>query len=269
MNLSFDNVDEFCASVNLEVETPIIDLSGITFLGPYALVYLGMFIRYHLSKGKQFEVIIPNKTSVRNYLAQQNFWERFNFDIGTIQNEKLRRFSKKTSLNDIVDIVQRPGIAEEIAEDVKRVIVRNRANINANLVTEIVCELIDNFSWHSGCSIAAIAMQYYPNLHRIVFAVGDCGIGIRSSLCSNERYSAFAESPHHEVALMAFEPLVSRLPEGGTGLTAVKDNINELDGRLILTTGNGYVRIYQDQVYYGEMAYDLPGVQMELSLPEG
>ena len=111
-------------------------------------------------------------------------------------------------------------------------------------------------------------MQYYPNLRRIVLAVGDCGIGIRSSLTSNPNYRYLANRPHYEAALKAFEPRISRMPEGGTGLTEVRDEVTKLGGRLTLATGDGYVIIARAQVGYGQMAYDLPGVQMELSFPE-
>lgn len=268
MKLTFESVDQFCSGIDLNTDHPVMDLSQIQFFRPFALVYLGMFLRYHNSRGKQFTVLIPEHTSARNYLAQQNFWERFNFNPESINTEKLRHFSGNTSLNDIVDIERRPNIAEEIAERVKRVIIRNRVKIPCSIITVLVCELVDNFAIHSRSNLAAVAMQYYPNLRRLVFAVGDCGVGIRSSLSVNNRHAHLLTLPHCEAALKAFEPLVSGLPEGGTGLTEVREETCNLGGRLMLTTGDGYVIMSSERVNYGNMVYDLPGVQMELSLPE-
>ena len=269
MNLDFWTIDHLCASIDCNEERPIIDLSSITFFRPFSLVYLGMFLRYHNYNGRAFNIAMPNTTAARSYLARQNFWERFNFNPEVIEREKLIRFTTHTSLNDIVDIEKRPYIAEDIATAVSQVLTNSHVRVKANLVAELVCELIDNFAIHSEQSLAAVAMQYYPNLHRIILAVGDCGIGIRSSLSSNPHFAYLKDSTHYEAALKAFEPLVSRTPGSGTGLTEVRDEVIDLGGRLTLTTGDGYVIIGQGGTKYGEMAYDLPGVQVELSMPEG
>ena len=227
-----------------------------------------MFLRHHNARGKSFGINVPINTRARNYLAQQNFWDRFNFDPEAVQRENLRRFTTSSSLNDIVDIEKEPRIAETIADRVMGVLVRNRVRVNKSLIAELVSELVDNFAIHSECLLAACAMQYYPNLGRVVFSVGDCGIGIRSSLSTNPKYVYLAEQPHYEAALKAFEPLVSRLSEGGTGLFEVRDQVINLNGRLTLATGDGYAIITREKTAYGQMAYDLIGVQMELSFPE-
>lgn len=268
MRLKFLSVDRFCNDINMAGDNPVIDLSNVTFIDTFALVYLGMFLRYHNSQGKSFEVVVPQNTAVRSYLARQNFWSRFNFSPETITAENLNRFTNSTSLNDIVDIEKRERIAEDIMLKILNVLRRNCVSVNTSLVAELICEIVDNFAMHSECALATVAMQYYPNLHRIVIAVGDCGIGIRASLISNPKYSYMMNSPHCEVALKAFEPLVSRLSEGGTGLMEARDGTLELGGVLTLATGDGYVIIRKGGYNFGRMAYDLTGVQMSFSIPE-
>ena len=268
MNLDFWNVDQLCASVDFSIERPIIDLSGVRFFRPFGLVYLGMFLRHHNYCGKAFDVRMPSNTAARNYLAQQNFWARFNFNPEVIERENLSRFTTSTSLNDIVDVEKRRYIAEDIAIEVSKVLHNNTVRVKIGLLSELVCELVDNFALHSERTLAAVAMQYYPNLRRVVLAVGDCGIGIRSSLSSNPAYAYLADCPHHESALKAFEPLVSCISGCGMGLTDVRDEVINLGGRLILTTGDGYVIIGRDVTKYGKMSHDLPGVEVELSIPE-
>jgi len=268
VNLDFWCVDQLCSGIDCSEERPVIDLSSVTFFRPFSLVYLGMFLRYHNNNGKGFDIVAPNNSAARSYLAGQNFWERFNFNPDVIEKEKLIRFTNYTSLNDIVDVEKRPYIAEDIATGVSKVLRNNHARVKVSLVAELVCELVDNFAIHSKETLAVVAMQYYPNLHRVILAVGDCGIGIRSSLSSNPIYSHLADSPHWEVALKSFEPLVSRIPGCGTGLTEVRDGTIDLGGRLTLATGDGYVIIGQDGIQYGQMSYDLSGVQVEFSLPE-
>jgi hypothetical protein len=268
MYLDFTTVDALCKAVDMSIKKPHIDLSRITFFRPFALIYLGMFLRYHNSQGTSFVVSLPNSSRARNYLARQNFWERFNFNPEVVQRERLRCFSTSTSLNDIIDVERHYDIAEEITRQVRDVLARNSVKVRIGLISEIACELVDNFAIHSECTLAAVAMQYYPNLGRILFAIGDCGIGIRASLIRNPRYSYLAEATHYEAALKSFDPLVSCLSSGGTGLTEVRDQVINLNGRLILATGDGYVIITKDDIRYGLMAYNLPGVQMELSFSE-
>ena len=268
MDLSHSNVAELCATIDLNCENPIIDLSNITFFQPFALVYLGMFLRYHNSQGKCCKVTLPNTLNARGYLARQNFWERFNFTDEAISQESLHRFSTSSSLNDIVDVTKEPDVADDIARKIANVLSRNRVKVKIGLVAEVVSELVDNFALHSDQTLAAVAMQYYPNWHRIKFAVGDCGVGIRHTLSRNPRFANFDELPHYEAALKAFDPLVSRFSEGGMGLTEVREQVMNLRGRLMLSTGDGYVAISQGNMVYGNMEHDLTGVQIELTFPE-
>ena len=268
MELSFLNIDQLCNSTELTDDRLLIDLSRVSFFRPFALVYLGMFLRYHNSCSRGCSLIPPNSPVARDYLARQNFWARFNFHPDIIEKENLRRFTTSTSFNNIIDIEKQGYIAEDIADAAKRLLRTNSVKVNTAEIEVMVCELIDNFVRHSERTLAAFHMQYYPNNHHVVIAIGDCGIGIRASLSTNPKYKSLMSYPHYEVALKAFEPLISRSPEGGTGLTEVKDGVIRLNGRLRLSTGDGYVIITDTDIKYGQMAYDLPGVQIELMFPE-
>ena len=60
------------------VDKPVIDLSQITFVQPFALIYLGNFLRHHNRHGLFFEVTQPASNEVNTYLSNHHFWERFN-----------------------------------------------------------------------------------------------------------------------------------------------------------------------------------------------
>lgn len=49
----------------------------------------------------------------------------------------------------------------------------------------------------------------------------------------------------------------------------VRNAIDEMGGQMLLSTGDEYISIRKKQVAVGRMNYDLPGVQIELFLPEG
>lgn len=267
MDLTFHNVDQVCAQASLS-DTPTLNLLSVTFFRPFAIVYLGMFLRYHNYCGKSCRVVLPNNITAKGYLARQNFWERFNFSHETIEREKLNRITTSTSLNDIVDIENTNTIAEEVERQVKNVLILNHVKTSIPNVANIACELVDNFAQHSRETLAAFHMQYYPYRNEIALAIADCGIGIRNSLSSNPQYAYLGSEPHHVAALKAFEPGVT-CSQGGMGLTEIKDSITSLNGKLLLSTGDEYVTITKELVTYGKMAYDLTGVQVEVNFPVG
>lgn len=268
MYLNIGNVRALCHSIDLTVPTPLVDLYDVTFMEPFSLVYLGTFLRYHNFQGKKLSVRLPADQAVREYLARQQFWSRFNFKPEDIKSEDLRRITTSTSLNDIVDIERKTGIAEEIADGVTTIIRNSNIAVDAYRIGELVSEIVDNFAQHSGDILGVFAAQYYPQGHRLEVSLGDCGVGIRESLAGNPEYEYLAEGSHADAAMKAFEPLVSRRSEGGTGLTEVREGTIELGGRLYLSTGDGYVQIIGSSFNYGTSAYDFPGVQIGLSFPE-
>lgn len=218
MELSFYSVDNICSQVDLTSDTPTVDISDITFSLPFGIVYLGQFIRNHSSQGTKLWVALPKNVVAKKYLSKQRFWERFNIDISQINASELRTFNNNTSLNDIIDIEKRERIAEDIAAEIINVLDRTSANLDYGVVAEVVSELVDNFAQHSGYNLATLAMQYYPGKEQVVIAIGDCGVGIRTSLSNNPTFNYLKAEPHYVAAAKAFEPLVSGKQEGGMGL---------------------------------------------------
>ena len=146
---------------------------------------------------------------------------------------------------------------------------KNSVGVDVGLVTEVAVELVDNFSRHSGQQLAACAVQLYPHRSDLHFAVGDCGVGIRSSLSKNSGYRYLATAPHHEASLKALEDGVTGSSEGGTGFGTVREDVLQLGGQMCLCTGDGWVIIGggRQGVEAGRMKYDLPGVQIEIKIP--
>lgn len=270
-SLTFANVDRLCASVDITQVPPRIDLSPVDFFEPFALIYVGMFLRHYNTQRVSFEIVPPDDRKAREYLTRQNFWERFNFDPTTLPASLLRRITTDTSLNDIVDIERRAGIAEEVAEAVAEVLCPGRyprVPVDVGAVGEMVSELVDNFAEHAQGPLAAFAMQWYPKAHRFDLAIGDCGVGVRHSLSANPPFAYVASLSHHEAAALAFQPKVTAKPSGGgTGLWDVRDAVRQLGGRMRLATGDGYVQDWRGQMRMGQMAFELPGVQVEISIP--
>lgn len=260
MVLTFRNVDRFCRSIDLEQDTPLIDLSRLTFIDPYAVIYLGQFLRYHNRTHKFFRVEPPEDEKARKYLARIKFWERFRFTRQMIEAEGLLRFTSTTSLNDIIDLVPDPYIEEDTVEQVKNVLSRSGVNVNGEAVLETVSELVDNFARHAEIDLATLAVQYFPNSHQFAVAVGDSGCGIRQSLCQNPDHAWLADRPHAEAIVKAFEPCVSRRDQAGMGLTNILESVLRLGGSLCATSNDGFVFTRNGQLITGKQSYNLPGV---------
>ena len=271
MRLDVKYVDGLCAAVDATAVRPRIDLSGVTFVEPYGLVYLGMFIRHNNSLGKMFTIIPPRSRQVTAYLNSQRFWERFNISVARSDREGRSGMARFTSLRDIIDIENNQYIAEDVGKMVYDILTKNAIAVQVDLVTELVIELVDNFSRHSGQHVGACAMQLYPNANRLDFAVGDCGVGIRASLARNPAYEHLVNASHQEAAVKAMEDGVTGGAEGGTGFGTVRENVLELGGRMFLSTGDGWILVEgtTGDIQSGRMDSQLPGVQIEISLPVG
>lgn len=266
-SLSYFNIGGFLSRVDLKQETPVIDLSFVTFIEPFALIYLGLFLRHHNSKEKYLEWIVPKDAAVREYLSRMNFYERFKFSSG--DNESQKALGSETSFNDIIDIKNEPGIAEEIGERLKRLLIRNSVKVNIEKACYITQEIVDNFAQHSRETLAAMSVQWFPQGGWLSLTFGDCGVGIKRSLTQNPKYRYLMDKTDQEAILKAFEPLVSRREQAGMGLTQTKEIILEEKGSLFLSSNTGYFAIREGKPWCGQIQFNLPGVQMEIKLPEG
>jgi hypothetical protein len=272
-SLTFFNIGEFCGKVTFTEQKPTIDLSGVTFFEPFALVYLGMFLRHFSSQGRSFSVVPPRNEIAREYLARQRFWERFNFDPQVIKGENLLRFTTATSLNNIADVEKDQHVAENLADAVADVVEKNTVNLRPSVIAEVTAELVQNFVEHSGQNLAAFMVQYYPNskpLGKLVMAIGDCGKGIRNRLSSTETYKRLANRPHYEAILKALEPGVSsKHGGGGTGFSEMLDYVTDLKGEFRIATGDECIIVNgkTGKASAKKMGFDLTGVQIELIFP--
>ena len=267
MNLTFENVDQFCRQVDLSGELARIDLGAIRFIRPFALIYIGMYIRHHRLRGHRFQLSPPKSPVVYSYLTSQKFWDRFNFVGPTRELLYAGGTGHLTSFNDIIDIENGPYVAEDTGRLVRKILTGESIHVDVYLVEELVSELVDNFSQHSETKLAACALQWYPRKKRLDFAIGDCGIGIRRSLAQNPSLRHIQYVSHSEAAERAFQEGVGRRPQGGMGLADVRANVDELNGRLLLSTGDGWLLVDSSGGRIGKQACDLPGVQIEVSVP--
>ena len=271
MRLDYFTVGTLCAKVDLRASRPLIDLSRVTFVETFGLIYLCMFIRHNNNAGILFHVAPPSDLKVLDYLLSRGFWRW----VGPQESKAYTHLvTSPTSFNTVVCIQNKRYIAEEIEDWILGNLgIDPTFTIDVPRVAELAVELVDNFHQHSDQQFAACCLQVYPKLKRLDFAIGDCGIGIRESLAQNSGFKHLDSWQHVDAALEAFKDgVTSRIGGGGTGLGTVRENILELGGQMFLSTGNAWVQFgakILDGFRYGEYENDLPGVQIEVSIPEG
>ena len=268
MELTYRNVQRFCGRIDTVPNRPVIDLSSVTWVEPYAVVYLGMFLRYHNSQGKYFSVTEPTKR-VCDYLHGQNFWSRFNFNLDPDRDMSLLRTYESTSFGDIVDIVKDARLAEDIDQKLNDLLGRRPVRLAIEECVIAVTELVDNFTQHADVILGAMMVQYYPKKRELRVALGDCGTGIKGSLLASGKYPEVETMPHTQCIAKAFTPLVTCKPEGGMGLCDVLDTVVKYNGTLFLSSHDGgfYVDT-EGKKYVMLVPYGLPGVHAELTFFE-
>lgn len=266
MDLNFRNVQRLCAGVDLTAEKPVIDLTGITWIEPYAIIYLGMYLRHHNSQGKFFHMEVPD-ANVAKYLVKQNFWNRFNFGPDSGRDRKLLRTG--TSFNDIMDLERGRFLVEELAGRLYELLQRQAVRLPIDECVIAITDLTDNFVEHSGVLFGAMMVQYYPSKKEMRVALGDCGKGIKGTLLESGKYPKVGAMTHAEAVAFAFEPLVTCKNEGGTGLSDVLDTVTRHQGTLFLSSHDGGIFVAKDgRIFSMNTPYALPGVQVELTFSE-
>ena len=268
MRLTVWTVDRLCSQVNLRLKRPRIDLTAVTLLSPYALVYLGMFLRRHNARGKGFDVGLPRNRKARQYLQRQKFFERFDFDTAGMVEESIDSLGASTALDDIIDVPAREDIGNEVTVPILNVLRSNKVDIDTSRFAEFASELVDNFAQHAEHPLAAVAMQYYPGERRVALAVGDCGVGVRASLAGTVKYAYLRNRSHTEAILKALEPQVSRKWEGGMGLTDATTGVLDMGGQLTIASGDAIAIMDEQGARAGKKSHSLTGVQIEVSVPE-
>ena len=269
MDLTFRNVHNFCARIDLSEDRPTVDLSAVTWLEPYAIIYLGMLLRHHNRLGRFFKLIYPSKPGTKDYLTRQNFWERFQFTPDPKNDRRLLHSMPNTSFKDIIDLEDKPDQAEEVSFRLWEIMQNSAVAIDPRDVTEAAAELVDNFVQHAEQGLAAMMVQYYPNYHCLRLAVGDCGIGIRQSLTNSGRYPEIAAMSHQEAIAEAFKDEVTRKEVGGMGFGSVQNIVCKQSAELFISSFDGCVYIdNRGKMYYRDTPHELPGVQVEICFPE-
>jgi len=260
---TIDQVIELIASGKQES----IDLTGASFIDPYALVLLVLSLRQRENSGIPFHVRWPRRSDVQGWMRAMGFFEEIN-DPKLAARRK--GSSKSNALQPITHILEEEGISLLVGMFEKRL--RKRyplTNQSRNSLVKLMFELFQNIPQHSNAtgeitdSHGLAAMQDYAD--SIFLAVGDMGIGLRKSLATRPGFAKLSDAS--ALNKIVYEGM-SRFVDPGRGgeLRQIARLIRKWDGLLVIRSEEALLHMDVERGEIYDVPY-LPGVQIGLRIP--
>jgi hypothetical protein len=261
--LTIETIDDFMEHV-VERNARTVDLSGVRFVDPYALLLLDLLMREAADRGTDLELRPPTAPVVRRWMEAMGFGANGGRTVTTCPRDRTSALQPIAPIDDerhvgrIVDgfeqrLVDRHPLSEE-----------GRRSLIA-----IMIELFQNIPHHSNADGSIedphgiAAMQDYED--SIFLAIADRGIGLRGSLALRDGYGGMTS---RQAVGSIFDRGVSRFEDPGRGgeLQRIARIVRSWDGTFAVRSGDAL--LYFDDK--GGDVYDVPdfpGVQIGLRLP--
>ena len=238
-----------------------IDLRRCIFVRPAGLVFLGVLIEAASLENRSCEVRFRENSDLAVYMERMGL--RSIIDACGVATDAWPRIRHHPSRDRFVELTRFGPTGDSIIDDVCQTLT-SRAIIlgdDRKRLHNSVFELGVNVEQHAQ-STGLVAVQHYPQLRRVEFAVGDFGVGIRGSLAT----AGFQFSTDSAAIRAAVETDASRLkasePWRGQGLRSLRSQIcsERLMGSLIVQSGNQRVEwAYSSTPKVSTLNYRLDG----------
>lgn len=258
--------------VDVEGRDMGIELRPVRFVRPFGLIYLYWYIRWLIDEhqARRVDVVLdPHNHDLCNYLKRMKlpdvFGDEWPVTIYPIQDRQLRESDLSDSLVELTSFrVDHDNEVERRTVETLDVLFTQRPALRkrGEELHYTISELLSNIHAHSRTRVAALAVQTYGGTVELAF--GDGGIGIPSALRPHLE-GAFSDAEYVQKAL---EPgVTSRIGGGGTGLTQLRETVEEEDGHLVIRSGTGEVVVEGARPPDDERCRPLPGTLVEVAFP--
>lgn len=265
--LPFERQDVFGRHLRL-------NLGGVSWVDPFGLVYLDLYVRRLLEWEPELLEIIISKNDVGNYLTRMSFAE----EVGRHESVRVRSPTLWFRRGEIGSLIELERLAlgndDEVDAAVQRLLEvvyssRSHVAVAQEPLQQALTEILGNVEVHSRHSTnqtaeAIVAAQAYRN--GVKLAIGDAGIGIPTRL---KRNGAVAHSLDDIHALeRALEPgVTTRIGRGGMGLTIVSQQVEEDGGHLAIRSGRAHLVVLQKKRTRKGRCHALPGTIVQIHIP--
>jgi hypothetical protein len=131
---------------------------------------------------------------------------------------------------------------------------------------ESVYEMFNNAVIHSGTTLGIYSCgQYYPNVHRLDFSIGDLGMGIRESLRRKKQLELAADEAIRWAFTGTNTTRTGPIP-GGLGLKLLADFTTKNGGRIQIVSDRGYWELEEGSVRSSLFDLPFPGTVVNIEL---
>jgi len=261
--LTVETIDGVLERV-LEAGARSLDLRGVRFVDPYALLVLGLLVLETESRRSRPRIEWPEAPAVRRWMHAMGFFA----EVGETTSPAAREV--RSALQPITAISDETGIGRVVDGFHRRLVERYPLTESSRrTLTAMMIELFQNIPHHSNATgdvadpHGIAAMQDYEN--SVFLAVADRGVGLRGSLGLREGYEGITDSRALDSIL---RDGLSRFDDAGRGgeLQRIVGVVRSWDGAFALRSGSAL--LYFDE--RGGDVYDVPdfpGVQLAIRIP--
>ena len=263
--LTVETIDDVLEDL-FEQEAAAIDLRGVRFVDPYALLLLELLVREMAERQSTLRIEWPEAPAVRRWMNAMGFVTGIGAIPATVPSPR----GARGALQPITAIDDEGGIGRVVDGFHHRLSDRYPlTEASRRTLTAMMIELFQNIPHHSNATgeIAdphgIAAMQDYED--SIFLAIADKGVGLRGSLRLRPGYDGITDSQALNTIL---RDGLSRFADAGRGgeLQRIVGVVRSWDGAFALRSGSAL--LYFDE--RGGDIYDVPqfpGVQLAIRLP--
>jgi hypothetical protein len=249
-----------------------IDLRGCEFVRPPAALWCLVFLALASRRGSRCRLLVPSNMGVCVYLRSLGFFDALKAahvevdDRGIQQRKDTKVILPITAFATTADA---SAMANKVFEGLQA------ANLGAanltSMVTELFSELALNAAEHSESAVGAFGCVQFFEFEkgsRFTCTVADGGIGVKASLCRNEKLRSRVSYDWDALELAVRERVSGTgHPHRGIGLYGVSEDVRRPGGSLLLHSGLGSLEITEKLESSARRTRLFPGTLAHLSIP--
>jgi len=220
-----------------------IDLAGVTFMRPLAVVGLVLFLEAMLARGREIHITLPGRPGVLNYLVAIGLPEIMNLlgtwswpeDFPKEATKGLRPMVKLSRFSTADDVDR---LSEQMAD-----VFSSDSLLPTTLgpaCHSVFSELADNVLIHADAGGYVLAQRFEYQVGPIIdITIGDLGIGVRKSLWRNAALRASLADDSSALRMAMTDGVTSIVGDRyrGYGLGQVRAELSALGRRLVVRSG--------------------------------
>ncbi|SOU87097.1 hypothetical protein [Tenacibaculum dicentrarchi] len=282
-HLIFDKTLEFINTFkNLrEQREYIFDFKNLKRIDPFSLLCLSSEMAIFKNNNIESKFSAKNFEH-RTYEAHMGFFKSFGLNFGKTPGEAknspnyipITLYSVKEILEESRELMIPPGeFLTNKAEEISKVLTRNNNDELQEVLTYSIREVFRNIVEHSHTDTFGFCAQYLPSMNKVIFAVLDRGIGVKTSLADNPKLTLNSDK---EAIMKSLEPGISgkvysgqkRKPKGewansGYGLY-MTSNICKKGGLFFIASNTSGMLLSKDSSK--EFNFNLTGTGLSLTI---